>query len=589
MNLEPTKNWRICERAPDDFLKSLPEPALLLQILYNRGLRRPDEIERFLSPGTAFTENPYRLKGMAEAVPRIVQAIRGGETICVYGDFDADGVTATALLVTALQVAGGLVGPYIPDRVDEGYGLNPEAIESIAQKATLMITVDCGIRSVAEAELAQRLGLDVIITDHHSVGEVLPPAVAVINPQRKDCESGATMLAGVGVAFRLAQAVLRAMIEPYTNGTAPPPPKEGDGGLNAEKVSAIEEELLGYVALGTVADIMPLLGENRSLVRRGLAVLNRTERPGITALIAQSGMRPGTVDSTTIAFRLGPRINAAGRLAHAGIAYRLLRATDPAEAYTLAAELEDLNGARRKLTDAAQAEAQPQLASQLEADPAILVVRSPALHSGIVGLVAGKLAEQYYRPAVVIEEGESHARGSARSIEEFDITRALDELSHFLVRHGGHSRAAGFTIETSRLDEFEQALRDVAERGLPDRTQLRPSLVIDAETTPDQLNWGLQEQITRLEPLGNLNPPPLLLTRARLRDVRTVGKGKHLRLVIDGGPATPVLDAVGFNQGERIQGLAWGQKIDLVFQLETNEYQGRRSLQLNVQDFRIVK
>jgi single-stranded-DNA-specific exonuclease len=579
MNAEQTKNWHILEKAPPEFLKSLPEPPLLLQILYNRGLREPQQIDRFLDPSQAVAENPYRLKDMTPAVTRIVQAIRSDETICVYGDFDADGVSATALLVTALQAAGARVGPYIPDRVDEGYGLNPEAIETIAEKASLMITVDCGIRSLDEAALARRLGLDLIITDHHSVGEELPPALAVINPRRPDCTSGSTMLAGVGVAFRLAQAVLRA-VSRSSNGQRP---------LTPDQVAEIEEGLLEYVALGTVADIMPLTGENRSLVRRGLARLNRTERPGLAALIAQVGMRPGTVDAGAIAFRLGPRINAAGRLAHAGFAYRLLRTNDAAEAYTLAYQLEELNKTRRTQTEGAQKEAEPQLARQLATDPALLVVRSAAFHAGIVGLVAGQLAERYYRPAVVIEEGETLSRGSARSIEEFDMTQALDALHGMLVRHGGHSRAAGFTIETQRLDEFEDALRGLAESALPDRSNLRPTLRIDAETTLDQLNWGLREQFIRLEPLGNSNPAPLLLTRARLREVRTVGKGKHLRMVVDDGPTSPVLDAVAFNQGERAAFLDEEMPVELVFHLETNEYQSRQRLQLNVQDMRVAE
>ncbi|MEX1020906.1 MAG: DHHA1 domain-containing protein, partial [Litorilinea sp.] len=321
-------------------------------------------------------------------------------------------------------------------------------------------------------------------------------------------------------------------------------------------------------------------------VRRGLAELNRSERPGITALIAQAGMRAGTVDSTAIAFRLGPRINAAGRLAHAKLAYRLLRTPDPAEAYTLAAELEDLNDARRTMTDAAQIEAEPQVQAQMEADASVLVVRSPALRSGIVGLVAGKLAERFYRPAVVIEEGEEFARGSARSIEEFNITQALDGLSEMLVRYGGHSRAAGFTIAAENLPHFEIRLREIADEQLPNLRELRPTLAIDAEVPLDQLNWGLREQFARLEPLGSANPAPLLKTRARLRDVRTVGKGKHLRLVVDDGPATPVLDAVAFQQGERSRVLETDMLVDLVFHLDVNEYQGRQSLQLNVQDMR---
>ena len=573
---ENGKHWRLFPPAPPDFLRAVPEHPLLLQVLYNRGLRTPTEVGDFLVGEDAVVENPFALGDMDAAVARIFRAIAQGETICVYGDFDADGVSATALLVHALQVAGGRVGPYIPDRVDEGYGLNLDAIATIAQKAQLLVTVDCGIRSVAEVAQARALGMDVIITDHHSIGPELPLAVAVVNPQRQDVPNPRSRLAGVGVAYRLAQAVLRTATT------------EGRAKLDADQAALVEQELLDLVALGTVADMMPLLGENRSLVRRGLAQLNLAQRPGLAALMQVADLRPGTVDATAISFRLGPRINAAGRLAHAKLAYRLLRTTNPTEAYTLATELESLNTQRRTLTEQAQAAAEQQLQEEPVADRAMLFVRSPDLPSGIVGLVAGKLTERFYRPAVVVEQGPEESRGSARSIAEFDISRALDEVSGCLVRHGGHSRAAGFTVKTAQLPEVEERLTALAEAWLGDRQLLRPTLWIDAEVQLDELNWGAREQLTRLEPTGYDNPTPRLLCRnLRVREARTVGGGKHLRLIVDRDPHSPVLDAVAFSQGAWASRLKVEDRIDVVFQLEANEWQGRQSLQLNIQDLRL--
>jgi single-stranded-DNA-specific exonuclease len=567
------KHWKLYPPAPQEFLRAIPEHPLLLQVLHNRGLRTPGEVSNFLVSEDAVLENPYQLGDMRPAVERILQAIEHKETICVYGDFDADGVCATALLVTALQVAGGRVGPYIPDRVDEGYGLNIDALSAIAEKAHLLITVDCGIRSVQEIAHAKRKGMDVIVTDHHSIGPELPAALAVINPQRQDVPNPTTRLAGVGVAYRLAQAVLRAAVDlPSTE-------------IDIERAAEVEQGLLDYVALGTVADMMPLLGDNRSLVRRGLAQLNATQRPGLEALMFQAALRPGTVDTTAISFRLGPRINAAGRLANAKLAYRLLRTMDPVEAYTLATELEALNDKRRSLTDAAQSVADAQINGNAGAP--MLFIRSPDLQPGIVGLVAGKLTERYYRPAVVVEEGPEESRGSARSIAEFDISRALDSVSHYLVRHGGHSRAAGFTVKTANLPALEAELRALANESLGERDGLRPTLWIDAETTLDVLTWGAQGQLARLEPTGYDNPTPRLLCRnVRVRDVRTVGGGKHLRLIVDRDTQSMVMDAVAFQQGAWASQLQVGEHLDIVFLLEANEWQGRQSLQLNIQDMR---
>ncbi|MFN8444066.1 MAG: single-stranded-DNA-specific exonuclease RecJ [Caldilineaceae bacterium] len=585
MSLSALKNWNLLPVAPRAFLNAVPENELLTQVLYNRGLRSVEAIQEFLTHADAIKENPYRMRDMAQAVQRIVRAIEKGETICVYGDFDADGVASTALLVTALQMAGGRVGPYIPDRFDEGYGLNVEAISRIAGKAKLLVTVDCGIRSIAEVRHALTCGLDVIITDHHTVGPELPPALAVINPRRADCPSKFDRLAGVGVAYRLAQAVLRAVAQQKWSR------------IKGEEAELIETQLLDLVALGTVADMMPLLGENRSLVHRGLQQINQPlPRLGLRALMQQADLRHGSVDTAAISFRLAPRINAAGRLDKATTAYELLRARDEANAYLLATTLESLNQRRQNLTTEAQAEAEAQVAAQMGDDPAIYIVHSQNFEPGIVGLVAGKLTERFYRPTIVIEQGDVESHGSARSIHEFDISAALDQVSSLLVRHGGHTRAAGFTIKSELIPVFAHEIRQVAAQQLGSMSELRPTLDIDAEIKFDQLNWGLLEQFSRLEPTGQENPQPVLLARrVRVVESRMIGQGKHVRLGLESVPtekqAPPgkVLDAVAFQQGSRAKWLAKGSLLDIVFTLESNEWNGNRSLQLNLQDMRVAE
>lgn len=583
------QKWVIAPPAPAAFLQSVPVHPLLAQVLYNRGLTTAAEVNAFLSGEDAVAVNPYRMAGMKEAVQRIVRAVRTGETICVYGDFDVDGVSSTALLVMALQAAGGKAGPYIPDRVDEGYGLNNDALTRIAEKAQLLVTVDCGIRSIVEVQHARRLGMDVIVTDHHTVGPELPPALAVINPRRADCPSKFDRLAGVGVAYRLAQAVLRAVAHDsphhgHHHGATSGPR------LTPEAAVEVEEELLDLVALGTVADVMPLLGQNRTLVRRGLARMNgENPRLGIAELMKVADIAPGAVDSSAISFRLAPRLNAAGRLQSAKLAYDLLRTTDPTKAYLHAQTLEQLNGRRRTLTEQAQKEAEAQLAAELLADPPLLMAGSPNFEHGIVGLVAGKLSEHFYRPAIVLREEEETARGSARSIPQFNISRALDQVAPLLVRHGGHPLAAGFTVKRANLPALREELLALAEEELGDRSELLPTLEIDAEVLLEDLSWGLVEQFDRLEPTGEDNRPPLLLARrCRVRSVRAISEGKHLKLGLDSGVATHVFDAIGFGLGEWKDAIGEGSAVDIVFRAEIDEWQKQKRLQLHLEDVRPV-
>lgn len=556
-------HWHVAPLAPFEHTQKLAHlHPVLLQVLYNRHITDPLHAEAFL--GGKYVENtdPFLLADMDRAVARIQQAIKDDEIIVVYGDFDADGVTATVLLVEALRGLGldrRQVQPYIPDRVDEGYGLNEGALTAIREKgAGLVITVDCGVRAVCEVEHARAIGLDMIVTDHHSLGARIPPAVAVINPKRPDSTYPDTMLAGVGIAYKLAQALRLTM---------------------AKRARFADSELLDLVALGTVADLAPLLHENRKLVIDGLESLNAFRRPGVEALAKQSGLSRGGITAESIAFGLGPRINAAGRLAHAYDAAKLLAVNNRLMAEELARRLNELNQERQRLTRhlSLQAEALVKL------DEPLLFASDVTFLPGVVGLVASRLADKHYRPAVVVEQGEVESRGSCRSIPEFHITRALDQLSDLLIRHGGHAQAAGFTILNENLSKFQEALVQIAADEL-DLEELVPTISIDAEVPLADVDWALQGVLSQLEPTGYANATPLLLSRGvQVYSHRAVGQdGAHLQLWIGDGRVK--LPAIAFRQGEWSGRLP--ERIDLVYTVGVNEWNGRRDLQLVVQDIR---
>jgi single-stranded-DNA-specific exonuclease len=561
----PTRyRWQVAPPAPDSYRAHFPDlHPVVVQILYQRE-RNPDDARAFLER-RAGPDNPYGLYGMNRAVARIRQAVRQKEPIVVYGDFDADGVTATALLVTTLQALGADVRPYIPHRVEEGYGLNRRAIEDLAEAGTrLLVTVDCGIRFPREIALARRRGMDVIVTDHHIVGADPLEAVAVVNPHQEECPYPYKGLAGVGLAYKLAQALLRANRHVPLPGSVP---------LN-------EEDLLDLVALGTVADLAPLTGENRHLVSRGLERLNRAPRVGVEALIRQSGLRPGQVDTWHIGFALGPRLNAAGRVAHAERAYRLLTTDSPQEAEQLARELDELNQERQRLTKEMQERARAVVLAQ-EADRPLLFLADPEFPAGVVGLVASRLVDEFYRPAVIVEQGEEVSKGSARSIPEFHITRALDECADLLIRHGGHAVAAGFAVPTRHLEELKQRLLDIAARELAGR-ELVPTLQIDAEVPLREVG-ALWKDLQALRPFGEGNPEPLFLSRgARVERHWPVGDGVHLKLVLTDGRIR--WDGIAFRQGEWAGQLP--ERVDVVYHLRESAWNGEARLELDIRDLR---
>ncbi|MBI5670443.1 MAG: single-stranded-DNA-specific exonuclease RecJ [Chloroflexi bacterium] len=556
---------------------------VMAQVLINRGFSTPQQAWEFLRAADLTSGRYLSLKGkhraIDRAVSRLVQAVERQEKIIVYGDFDADGVTSTVLLVQVLKSLGANVEPYIPNRIDEGYGLNAPALRSLKYEygAQVVITVDCGIRSVQEVEDGKRFGLDMIVTDHHSIGPDIPDAHAVINPKLQDfdlsprhaCPYSEDMLAGVGVAYRVAEALLTVA--------------GANSKLRRLRKPLELDDLLDLVAIGTVADLAPLnRTENRALVRRGLERMNQHPRPGIRALLDVAGVKPGTVSAMTIGFAIGPRINAAGRLADAMIAYRLLAATTEAEAMQYAQQLQELNTQRQTLTR----EAQGKIKESIEAihDQPLIFAGDAGFQPGIVGLVAGRLVEEYFRPAVVMEYGREESRASCRSIPQFDITRALDNCADLLVRHGGHAQAAGFTVSNQNIDALRERLLELARNSL-DGQELKPVLEIDADVNINQLTEKLVEELQQLEPTGHMNPSPVLMSRNVLvKEKRTVGAdGKHLKLKLARAGQRD-LDAIGFSLGERAGELP--DYVDVAYQLEMNEWNGSRSLQLNLQDIR---
>jgi len=557
------KKWEISPKISPEADQNLAVyPPTVRQILFNRGIGTQEAAETYFSASYGLDSSPMSILGIEDAVERINFAIQRQEPIAVYGDYDVDGVTATVLLVLFLRSRGANVTHYIPDRFEEGYGLNTEAIKTLINAGIrLVITVDCGIRSVNEVAYARQHGLDMIISDHHHPGSELPPALAIINPKQIEDSYPEKNLAGVGLAYKLAQAL-----------TANTHDKEG----------AAVEAYLDLVALGTVADLAPLVGENRTLVRRGLDEIHRAQRQGVVSLIHVAGLDPQKIKASHIGFTLGPRLNAAGRLESAIDALKLLMTTDPRRAGELAQKLNVQNQRRQIITREIEQKAE-KLAFQHNPDAMVLFAAHPEFNQGVVGLAASRLVDQYYRPAIVAHQGEEYTRASCRSIPEFHITEALDLCTDLLERHGGHAAAAGFTIRNQYVPELVVRLEEIAHKQLAEK-DLRPKLTADLEIPLSQLTPDLLPYLEKLQPTGYGNRQAYFVSRnLQVKRHRTVGKDDaHLRLtVIDGRIA---YDAIAFRQGDWAGKLP--AKIDLFYTFEVNEYYGRKNLQLNVRDIK---
>ncbi len=533
-------------------------PPLIAQLLYNRGLVEPSQFELFITADRRLSGDPFLLPDMHRAVARVYRALLSGENIAIYGDFDVDGITGTALLVQGLSILGGKTTPYIPHRLTEGYGLTTDALENLhRQGISLVITTDCGITALPQIKKARRMGLDIIITDHHTPLPEIPPAVAIINPKLSGSAYPFSELAGVGVALKLLQALFQS--------------------IGKEKQL---DELMDLVALGTVADMMPLIEENRYLVKQGLTLINDAPRLGVREMMLQAGLNIGSLDTESISWVIAPRLNAAGRLAHAMTSYKLLMTDSPQEAQQLSIWLEQKNTERRRLTDKALAKAREQILAE-EISP-LLIASDSDCPAGIAGLVASKLTGEFYRPAVVIKTGELVSSGSCRSIPEFNIIAALNQCSRLLSRFGGHSQAAGFTLPTKNLPRLKQHLSQLAATQLAG-LDLRPSLNIDTEVTLPDLGGDTFPIIQQLAPFGCGNPVPTFLSRrVEVIDCRTMGNnGEHLRLKLQQGGT--VWDGVGFGLGNYLAEVS--SPLDIVYNLEIDHWGGGDKLRLNVLDF----
>lgn len=548
--------------------RALRVSPILATLLLRRGLGAPDQAQAFLEPSLRDLPNPSLLPDLDRAVDRLIQALNLEERIVVYGDYDADGLTATALLADFLRSLGARVSTYIPHRVTEGYGLNPEAVKHLAQTGhRLLVTVDCGVADFEMVALARECGLDVIVTDHHQPPHRLPPALAVVNPKRPDSAFPQREIAGVGVAFFLAGGLRQALRE---------------RGVFSQASQPELAPLLGLVALGTVADVAPLTQVNRILVTEGLHRLADPDRPGLTALkesCALASGRPPT--SSEVAFQLAPRLNAAGRIdsPQPGLDLLLTRNADDARVH--AGALERVNRERKRLQEQMIREALALLEDKGERLGRTIVLANEGWHRGLVGLAASKLAEQYGRPTLLLSIEDGTAHGSGRSIPGFNLFAALDRCRDLLVRFGGHDQAAGLSLDLSQLPRLIQAFEDIASHEIRD-DDLRPRLPIEAEVTLADLNRGLAHEIDRLAPFGEGNPEPILaVTDLKPLSSSVVG-GKHLRLRL--GDNGQTLDTIGFNLGAMLTEL--GRQVSVAVQPHTSTYNGRTTLGWKVVDIK---
>lgn len=571
------KRWVIAPTITPQAAEALAAfPPILKQILFNRGVGTDEDARAFLKAQPNFNNDPFQLIGMQAAVDRIKFALDHNEPIAIYGDYDVDGVTATALLVEALRTLGAdpstgsgqVVRGYIPNRFDEGYGLNKDALDSLkADGVKLVITVDCGIRSPDEALHARTIGLDLIISDHHHPdGDNLPPAFAVINPKQHGDPYPDKDLAGVGIAYKIVEALAKE------RGKRKDAIGEDDFHLSS---------FLDLVALGTVADLAPLVGENRVLVRQGLKKLRETKRQGLFSLAGIAQIKIDKITAGNIGYMLGPRLNASGRLESALASFELLTTTDFMRAGQLAQQLDVQNRQRQTITKTMQQQAE-EIAMRDDPEAFLLFAAHESFNSGVVGLAASRLTETYYRPSVVAAKGAEETRGSCRSIPEFHITDALDQCKDLLVRHGGHAAAAGFTVKNENLPDLVARLKTIAKEKLEGK-DLRQTLSADMELPLADMNIGVLKHLAYLEPTGYGNPDAVFVSRnVKVRAFRAVGSdGRHLKLTLEDGPAL-TYDAIGFRMGGMAKSLP--PRVDVMYTLEANEYNGRTSLQLNLKD-----
>lgn len=532
---------------------------ILAQVLANRGIADAEEGEHFLHDTLADMADPFQMKDMEAAVTRLEEAITQKQRIVIYGDYDVDGITSTSLVYSVLRDLGASPQFYIPERQSEGYGLNEKALAQLSQQADLLITVDCGISSY---DLVRQFSpvLDIIVTDHHEPPEQIPPALAVLNPKQEGCPYPFKELAGAGVAFVLCRALWQ---------------------------HHCHQDLPGYTdlaALGTIADLVPLVGENRTLVRYGLAAMKEGHRTGIKALLDASGLSGKDITAGRIAFTAAPRLNAAGRISHATKGVELLLETDPARAAAEAAALSQLNAERQEIEHTIAQEAIAQIEGQGRGRDGVLIAYHEGWHVGVIGIAASRLVETYYRPSLVITVRDGVGKGSCRSISGFNMYEALQYARDLLIQFGGHTMAAGFSVKAENIEPLRQRLLEYAAAHMTPADYI-PLVHIDRELEPVDVTLDLIAELSRLEPYGMGNSRPVFsLSGATVEEIRPIGREKqHVRLVARGSDRTR-LSGVAWSQAGLCDAIVEGDVIDVAFQLERNDFNGTSSPQLVIQD-----
>jgi single-stranded-DNA-specific exonuclease len=558
-----SKKWeyyQIDEALIYEIAKNNNISTLLAKILLNRGIDTNEKIEKFLHPKIEYLYDPYLLCDMEKAINRIIDAINKKQKITVYGDYDVDGITSIAVLTKFLTELGVENTYYLPNRLDEGYGLNKSAIKTISENDTsLLITVDCGISANDEVEYANSIGLDVIITDHHECLKTLPNAVAVIDPKREDSEYPFKYLAGVGVTFKLIQAISIRL------------------GLDRAKYL----KYLDIVCLGTVADIVPLVDENRVIVKFGLELIKQTKNQGLKALIKAAGY--DKIDSTAISFGLAPRINACGRMGEAQIALKLLLTNLENEAIQIADELNKINRERQSVERRIMEEAISLIKNNELYKDNVIILGNTDWHHGVIGIVASKITEMYYKPSILIcFEGEE-GKGSGRSIEGFDLHEALGGCSDSLIKYGGHEMAIGLSIESKKFDDFKKMLLEIAGQRITE--DMVATIKVDSEVTTKDISLDMVKSLELLEPYGEGNLPPVFIYKnIKVDSIRTLSEDKHLKLNVKDGNI--IFDAIGFNMGELKDSIKMGDRVDILHYLEINKYNNTERVQLNIKDIK---
>ncbi len=559
------QKWRIAEPHPEAAarLTAAGYPCLVSAVLASRGIATAEEAAAFLEHEQRLTYSPFLMADMDKAVERVQRALADHERIAVFGDYDVDGITATCILVDYLQSRGADVLHYIPRRIEDGYGLSVDAIEGLYRKGTrLLITVDCGITGVEEVDFANSLGMDVVVTDHHECKETLPRAVAVVDPHRPDCGYPFKHLAGCGVALKLALAL---------------------GGPDREE--ALFSRYCTLAAIGTVADVMQMSGENRTIVSRGLAAIEHSDFIGLHALLKEAGLAGREITSVQIGFVLAPRINAAGRMGAADKAAELLLCTDPAEAERMARELCALNRERQNVEQTIYSQAEEMIARLPDRDRSALVLESSRWHQGVVGIVASRLSEKYSRPSFMIHLNGDTGKGSCRSWGGFNLFAALENCKDLLLGFGGHELAAGFTIEEANIPAFRERMNDYARSF---QGGAAPVSVLDVDvaiTHPSAVTLEELEALSALEPYGSGNARPVFcLLGATLLRTQNVGQNRHLKLRLGKGSAQ--FDGIFFSTVAEDCGCRPGDRVDAAFYLQVNEFRGSRTVQLQMVDLR---